>query len=230
MNIVGYSDHFSVKPGRTMRFMVSSRSSTYHAALVRLRHTDTNRTGPGFKTDSIESSFTGDYPGHEQAIYPGSYVEVPADHSLALSDGFTLQAWIYPTTPGKGIQGLLTHFSGAYGYGLYVDEDSSIALWLGDGIKIHKISTKVPLLSSHWYFVTVSYDAVSGKATVHHRLASKWPMHGKEASVSDVVPLRLVCDASSSFLIASSGHELGSTGRPACHFNGKIDNPKKTAT
>ena len=91
MNIVGYSNHFSVKPGRTMRFMVSSRLSTYHAALVRLRHTDTNPTGPGFKTDPIESSFTGDYPGHEQAIYPGSYVEVPADHSLALSDGFTLQ-------------------------------------------------------------------------------------------------------------------------------------------
>ena len=226
MKLVGYSDHFSVKPGRTMRFMVSSCSSTYHAGLVRLRHTDTNRIGPGFKTDSIESSLAGQYPGREQSIYTGSYVQVPADHSLALSDGFTLQAWIYPTTPSKGIQGLLTRFSDAYGYGLYVDENSSIALWLGDGIKIHKISTEVPLLSRHWYFVTASYDGVSGKAIVHHRLASKWSIPGKEASASCVVPLRLVCSESSPLLMASSGHEVGPTGRPECHFNGKIDNPK----
>lgn len=226
MNIVGYSDHFSVKPGWTMRFMVSSRSPTYQAALVRLRHTDRNRTGPGFKTESIGSAFAGEYPGYEESIYTGSYVEVPPDNSLALSDGFTLQAWIYPTTPDKGLQGLLTCFSGTYGYGLFVDEDASVALWLGDGIKMHKIRTEVPLLSNHWYFVTASYDSVSGKASVHHRLASKWPIPDKEVSVSCVVSSRLVCSASSSFLMASSCHDLGPADRPECHFNGKIDNPK----
>ena len=40
MDIVGYSDRFSVQPGESVSFMVSSRSPSYHAEIVRLRHID----------------------------------------------------------------------------------------------------------------------------------------------------------------------------------------------
>ena len=40
MDIVGYSDRFSVRPGQTIRFMVSCAEPAYRAAVVRLRHTD----------------------------------------------------------------------------------------------------------------------------------------------------------------------------------------------
>ena len=50
MKIVGYSDRFSVRPGQTIRFMVSSEAPAYRAQLVRLRHTDANPQGPGCKS------------------------------------------------------------------------------------------------------------------------------------------------------------------------------------
>ncbi len=92
MNIVGYSDLLTVRPGQTIRFMVSSQAASYEAALVRLRHTDRNPAGPGFKTEPLESTFAGEYPGHEQAIQTGSYVEVPHNDTLTLSDG-SKKAW-----------------------------------------------------------------------------------------------------------------------------------------
>ena len=226
MNIVGYSDHFSVKCGQTIRLMVSSRSPKYEAALVRLRHTDKNSAGPGFKTESIEASFAGEYSGHEQGIYAGSFVKVPANRSLVLSEGFTLQAWVYPTTPERGVQGLVTCFSNSYGYGIVVDEDASVALWLGDGSKIQKIRTGVPLLPNNWYFIRASYDAARKQACVHHHLATQWPIPGRDVTVSSSVPSALVCRETSPLVMAASCHEYERGDRPTYHFNGKIDNPQ----
>ena len=42
MNIIGYSDRFSVQPGQTIRFMVSSGEPSYRTEIVRLRHIDEN--------------------------------------------------------------------------------------------------------------------------------------------------------------------------------------------
>ena len=80
MNIVGYSDLLSVKPGQTIRFMVSTQAASYQATLVRLRHTDRNPAGPGFKSELLQSAFSGEYPGYEQAIQVGSYIEVPGQN------------------------------------------------------------------------------------------------------------------------------------------------------
>ena len=77
MKIVGYSDRFSVRPGQTIRFMVSSEAPAYRAQLVRLRHTDANPEGPGCKIEALASSISGEYPGQYQAIHSGSYAAVP---------------------------------------------------------------------------------------------------------------------------------------------------------
>ena len=54
----------------------------------------------------------------------------PHQPSLYCRDGFTLQAWIYHTTPQEGLQGLLAKFSShdQSGYGLFVEEDGSLTL------------------------------------------------------------------------------------------------------
>ena len=145
MKIVGYSDRFSVRPERTIRFMVSSAAPTYRAAIVRLRHTDANPQGPGFKSETLQTSVDGEYPGQQQAIHSGSHAAVPHHAALNCPHGFTLQAWIYPTTPQKGVQGLLTKFSGTSGYGLYIDEDGSLALWVGADERLEKVRTGVGL-------------------------------------------------------------------------------------
>ncbi len=147
LRIVGYVDPLSVEPGDTLRFSVNSEyEESYQAEIVRLIHGDTNPKGPGYKEELIESSVSGEYPGQNQKIHAGSYILVP-DHPLLQVESFTLQAFIFPTTPGKGVQALMTKWSAPdnSGYGLFIDESAMVSLWIGGGKgKVERVSTGAP--------------------------------------------------------------------------------------
>src|SRR5436190_1396542 len=100
MDLVGYADRFSVAPGETVRFMVSSAQERYRADLVRLIHGDANPAGPGFKERPVPSPIDCEYAGREQPIRTGSCVVVPDHPALRLSGSFSMVAWIYPTRLG----------------------------------------------------------------------------------------------------------------------------------
>ena len=55
MQLTGYADKFSVKPGETIKFYVSSKQPKYNAELVRVIHGDPNPKGPGFKTEPVST-------------------------------------------------------------------------------------------------------------------------------------------------------------------------------
>ena len=226
MKIVGYSDRFSVRPGQTSRFMVSSAAPTYRAEIVRLRHTDANPKGPGFKCETLQTSVDGEYPGRHQAIHSGSYAAVPHHTALNCPHGFTLQAWIYPTTPQKGVQGLLTKFSGKSGYGLYIDEDGSLALWVGADERLEKVRTGVALQAAQWYYVAASYDAATGEVCLYQKLQSNWPVTGAETAVRETVLSLAVGENQEDLLMAASRNHSASAPAATHHFNGKIDNPR----
>ena len=135
MDIVGYADRFSATPGGRIRFMVSTTAPTFELAIVRLIHGDTKPEGPGFKEEELHTSADGVFPGRVQPYHQGSYVLVPDSPYLRRTSSFSLQAWLYPTTPAKGVQGLLTRWSARdeSGYGLFIDDAGTLALWLGDG-------------------------------------------------------------------------------------------------
>ena len=222
MRIVGYSDRFSVRPGQTIRFMVSSEAPAYRAQLVRLRHTDANPEGPGCKIEALASSISGEYPGRYQAIHSGSYAAVPHHPLLNCPNGFTLRAWIYPTTPQKGLQGLLTKLSGQSGYGLFIDEDGSLALWVGDGTRLEKVSTGVPLHPAQWHCVAASYDAATGAVCLYQELQSNWPVARAQARVCKTIRPLVVGENGEDLLMACAAAGPVATH----HFNGKIDNPR----
>ena len=113
MRLLGYSDRLSVAPGDTIRFMVSCEHPSYRADLVRLIHGDENPQGPGYKERLVASDINGEYPGRVQHIHSGSYVIVEDSTPLRQIESFTLAAWVYPTTPQAGSQGLLTRWSAA---------------------------------------------------------------------------------------------------------------------
>ena len=121
MKVVGYSDRLSVQPGQTIRFMVSCELPSYRADVVRLIHGDDNPKGPGFEEEAVSTAANGEYPGRAQHIYSGSYVSVPDSPLFECPDGFTIQAWVRATTPQKGVQGVVTRWSGSDGYGLFID-------------------------------------------------------------------------------------------------------------
>lgn len=120
MKLTGYAVPWTAAPGDSVQFKVSTTAANYRAEILRLIHGDKNPRGPGFKAERVSADIEGDYPGREQIIRTGSWVEVPDAAPLAVRSGFTLTAWIWPTTPASGVQGLITKWDGTpdVGYGL----------------------------------------------------------------------------------------------------------------
>ena len=75
---------------------------------------------------------------------------------------FTLQAYIFPTTPDKGKQGILTKWNEKTqsGYGLFIDENSCLSVMIGDGGgQTTSVSSEKKLMRKVWYLVAATYDA-----------------------------------------------------------------------
>ena len=146
--------------------------------LVRLIHGDTNPEGPGFKEVELDAACNKRMKGRPQRIHGGSYVVIPADGRLDC-ESFTLQAFIFPTTPGpgphgychdKGMQGIVTKWDVAKksGYGLFVDESGCLAVMIGGKRgKVTIVTSGKPLLRKVWYLVAASYDAANGQVVLY---------------------------------------------------------------
>ena len=229
MQIVGYADRFSAQPGDTIRFMVSSKHPTYHADIVKLIHGDLNPEGPGFKEEPVKTEVDGDYAGQFQELVTGSYAIISDHQLLRRSGSFTLQAWIYPTTPSNGAQGILTKWSApdGSGYGLMLDDDGGLALWLGfaDG-RVERVGTGKPMRAKSWYFVAGSYDASTGKVSLHQQPLSMWPRDDTAAVVDRTVAAGNVGENDVPFIMAGyyAGDESGRV-RVDGSYNGKIEQP-----
>ena len=249
MQVVGYADRLSVQPGETIRFMVSSELPRYRAEIVRLIHGDPNPKGPGIKEELVATAANGEYPGRHQEIPVGSYVIVPDNPALHMAGSFTLQAWIAPTTPQRGVQGILTKWSGPdqLGYGLFIDEDGSLALWLGDeNGNVEKVrsgralrpwvpsipgaypsSPRPQMVNSAWYFVAATYEAASGKVALYQEPLNNWAVDPSRVVSEQTTTMRAVGQNDVPFLMA--GYWVwreAETSKVGGFFNGKIDSPR----
>src|SRR5580692_877709 len=121
--IVGYTDRLTVQPGQKIQFMVSCDFPSYRAEIVRLRSADFRPIGPPRKEKVFPSRIAGRYKGRKQTYPHGSYGIVETDSRLPSLDSFSIQCWIFPTTPKKGPQGLVTCMktSKGEGLGLFID-------------------------------------------------------------------------------------------------------------
>ena len=228
MKIVGYGDRWSVQPGETIRFMVSTEAPHYDARVVRLIHGDTNPAGPGYKERPVASTIEGQYQGRVQAYHPGSFAVVPDAAMLQPGEGFALDAWIFPTTPGGRPQGLLAKWDDASqsGYALVVDAEGALALWLGDGKGgIVSVSSAEPLRPFTWYRVEASFDATTGRVALSQE--SHGPPHLPTArSTAEATVSVMPAATTAPFTIAAwSAGMAGQRVIGGGHFNGKIDAP-----
>ncbi|MBM3944302.1 MAG: LamG domain-containing protein [SAR202 cluster bacterium] len=221
MDVIGYSDRLGVRPGETIKFMVSSNKPTYKAEVVRLVHGDTNPKGPGFKEKAVKTSVSGEYKGRKQAIPLGSYAIVGHSPLLHPSMGFTLAMWVMPTTPGQGEQALLTKGDA---YGLHLDAKGALTLRLG-GAGGASVSTG-KALRKEWYFVAASYESRTGNVTLTQRPVRPGPNDPSAASVSKKAASPFALSPSKGehpLVIAASRSARGKT---SGHFNGRIDRPR----
>lgn len=224
MKIVGYTDRLTVQPGEIIKFMVSCEEKSYRADIVQLIHGDDDPEGPGFKEQAARTPVSGTYRGRPQRPYRGSYAEVPDHPVLACQGGFTIAAWLQPTTPLKGVQGLVTRWSAERGgYGLFIDEDGSLAVWVGKGKETRKLRTGAAMRRPTWYFVAATYDAATGKAALYQEPQSTFPMDDSRASKKGTLGTGAPGDAAGPLLMAA--YATAKKPGVAGYFNGKLEAP-----
>ena len=256
LRITGYSDRYSIHPGDEIKFYVNSeKGEDYDAKLVRLIHGDTNPEGPGYKEEEIAAPFDRTYKGRNQKIHGGSYVIVPHDARMTV-ESFTIQAFVFPTTPTKGPQGILTKWVGDTGYGLFIDENAHLALRIGAGGTVRTIASGKPLLRKVWYLAAASYDARTGAVRLYQEpvvtsangglgMALLHPAEETTAEVSgscDIAP-----GANDAPFLMAAATRVPASGRSICGahykeatapvelpeqcdtYNGKIDRPRLAA-
>ena len=230
MKIVGYGDRLSAQPGETVRFMVSCQLPRYQADIVRLIHGDENPQGPGFKEELVSTPVNGEYPGREQKLKLGSHVEVPDNALLTPSGSFTLQCWIYPTTPQSGVQGIVTKWSAGEGkgYGLFVNTEGVLSLWIGDRDgQVQIVNTATPLLDAEWYFVAGGYDAEERRVFLYLWPTGPWASDSSLEVTEQTASISGIGTSDAPFLIGGyDARDRSDKSTVTGHFNGKIESPR----
>jgi len=232
LKITAYADKISVVPGEAIEFKVNCEASEYKADLVRLRCGDENPAGPGFQEKVIKSGASKSYKGRKQVIHAGSFVAVPSAPALEGLGSFTLQAYVWPTTPAKGTQGLISYWRETpkkSGAALIITKrDGSLALCLGDDAgKIEVINTGKPLVAREWYFVAASYDAKTKEVKLYQEPLKHYARTNDRAFLKRKSTLKSIGKHDCP-LIFGAYFEGMDKGRTVCkgHFNGKIDRPR----
>ena len=237
IELTGYTDRFSVAPGEPIRFMVSTDSPEYETTLVRLIHGDENPDGPGFKEEPVDAAINGRRRGRRQIARSGSYALVEQSAPLNQLDSFTLQAWIYPTTPDKGeTQGVLSRRSAeGTGFSLAVGAEGALELWFGapgGGLGAEagaRISAGRALTAREWYFVAAAFDAETGTLRLYQAPLREWPSDSSSRVVMERrLPAHLSGRGDGPLVMAATGVGAAGAGRMAAEglYNGKIDGPR----
>ncbi len=228
--LVGYAEPWSVAPGEIVAFMVSSDHERYRASIVRMLHGDDRADAPGLKERHVPSTVDREYDG-QRAPYPaGSFVRVP-DAPLLNPASFTLAAWVFPTMPARGEQGLMTKWwetEGA-GYALVLDGTGALALRLGTAgqaaHEVSEVSTGVPLRAGYWYFVAASSDAATGLVRLLQRPFPRWPIDATNVAVERRLSGMASAQTSAPFLMAAWSRGPSDAHAASGHYDGKIESP-----
>ncbi len=219
--LTGYTDRLSAGAGERVEFKVNSEEP-FELRIVRLFQGDDTDTGPGYLETEIASACDGTYPARAQRTEPGSYVRVEHDTPHPVG-GVTLLAWVWPTTPDKGRQGILTKWApDGTGYGLEIADGTAVfSVRCGD--RLQEVRAKDPIRRDWWHLVVGGYDASSGRLFVRQlpQDPSQRPAAGarREATLAEApvppkqsVPILIAA--------AANGAAVGS------FFNGRISEPR----
>jgi len=229
--ITAYADRLYARPGDTIKFMVScDRVGSYQSDIVRLINADDCPLGPGFKEHLVRSPVSRRRKGRKQHISAGSHGLVPNSPSLENLESFSVQALVWPTTPDRGRQGILSKSSHQQGgFALIIDEKGAIALRLVDGRGRHDlISTGTPMGARRWYFVGATYDCITRRVCVFQEPVKRVPGIEDRASLARRAKVAGTIGNTAPVVIAAlaESSRMGGQAPVSCHYNGKIENPR----
>jgi len=216
--LIGYVNKLSARSGEILEFKVSSALKVpFEASLVRIRCSDPNPNGPGIREESIKASFTGQYPSRLQNINLGSYGIVDCVPALKNLNSFTVSVTIWPTTPKKGRQAIIS-WGGQSNYNgiLGISEEGTLFGEIGN-TSIHHLE---PLLTRNWYTAWLVYNLDDQTLSL-----GCLSLSAKNANPTVIVEkVRKDIYSGSITLPLIFGAELK---KEACsHFNGKMERPR----
>ena len=166
-------------------------------------------------------------PGAIRSSTPAPMGSFRPRRHLPGSGGFTLQALVMPTTPGKGRQGVLGTWSetGHTGASLIVGDDGAAGLAVGDGIASAFVTTGVAMVARAWYRLAASFDPATGEV----RLVQEPVDGGHGVRVTRRLTLDPV-ERPGQLLMAAwhRAHPDGRGTHAGC-FNGRIEAPRVAA-
>ena len=220
--LLGYTDRLSGRPGDEIAFKVSSEAGApFRASLVRVICADPNPAGPGLQFEEAGISFGGEFPSRSQPFYPGSHAVIPVDGRFRVNRGVAISATIWPTTPEKGGQGIVS-CGGGDGrrpvLSLCLDHGALTAVARTSSNQLtHTACRSEPVKARQWYRVWASYDDGNGTVSVGFRAldAPPGPANFTVAAIGSVP----IGDLDRIILGGVDGDPVNG------HFNGKIEAP-----
>ncbi len=212
--VTGYAEHWSVRQGEALRFMVGvAGGGRYRARVARILCGDPNPAGPGYRETPMPCGIEGEHEGIDQPIRLGSWVEVPAVDLGAGDVPLTLMATIWPTRPGQGAQVVLSCAGSGATLALGLGPKGAFAR-CGDG---SIVEAGVPLTERAWHDIACRFDPATGVLEVAQ--APRRP--------------RLDIDEAATAQGAAGGAPMGmgtaaiaAEGAGRAHFDGKIARPR----
>ncbi|MDA4122606.1 MAG: LamG domain-containing protein [Thaumarchaeota archaeon] len=229
MPVVGYADRLSVAPGDTIQFKVSCDLPSYHAQIVRIRHASANPKGPGRKEEMVQTSVTGDYPGKKEEYRLGSYVFVPLEGRPSIAvEGFSIQAWVLPSMPARGLQCLASGVSrDGSSFGLFLHPENGVELRITDSSgAVRSVHAGRAMRPGQWAFVAGSYDSGTGRCTVVQSPVHEWPDDESSARAEGHVKEGPLGRMDGWITIGARREPGPGLPRSTQHFNGKIQAPR----
>ncbi len=163
--IVGYPSSWSVSPGQTIDFKVSSvHSEPYRVELRRIICGDPNPKGPGIQEEYASDIFSGEFPSRYQPVRLGSYGEAEIGQRLPALKRYVLSVRLWPTLISAGRQGLMTLCSSSGdSLSLQIDADGCLAARHVDAAgEQFELSIEEPLRERRWYTAALIVDTASG--------------------------------------------------------------------
>ncbi|MEE3293995.1 MAG: N,N-dimethylformamidase beta subunit family domain-containing protein, partial [Pseudomonadota bacterium] len=239
VKLFGYCNNISVRPGDEQTFHVTADGTdTAEAQLVRLIHGDQHPDGPGFIEEEVDCEINGAWQVKKQYTQVGSYLQVPdPENRLCIDGSFSMFAYIWPSLhPKVGAQAVCGRYDdfNSIGYGFGIDETGHLGFIVADGKEFDAVISEIPLQRHIWYFIGASYDASTGRATLHqvgvvNRYNSLWgkvtPMD-YDSHVSETLRFKPKHAPDISFLVGGTWDFHVNRGKFVNElYSGKVDRP-----
>lgn len=228
--VMGYADRQSVRPGETVRFMISVLGGgDYDAQVVRL-HSPEVGTGPDvpeLREVGVETSLTGRHHTDEQELRVGSFARLLEGEELNELRELTLMLRLQVTLEASRPQIVASTLSDGEGFELAISPDGGLVATIGHGEGAEPTRVEGPRVpTGQWVSVGL---AVDGRAQ-SVRLVAKGVERRHDVLPRSEAARKLAAgfEAGRAPLLLAAGG-AGEDGKGTVtrdHFNGRIERPR----